>query len=53
MPRKKIKLISTAGTGYFYTTYKNTTNDRDDLTVKKYDPIIDEHVEFEEEELSS
>jgi len=53
MPRKKIKMVSTAGTGYFYTTHKNTSNDRDDLTMKKYDPVADEHVEFEEDELSS
>lgn len=53
MPRKKIKLVSTADTGYFYTTYKNTRNDRDDLTIKKYDPVVDKHVEFEEEELTS
>jgi large subunit ribosomal protein L33 len=53
MVRKKIKLVSTADTGYFYTTFKNTTNDRNDLTVKKYDPVVDKHVEFEEEELTS
>ncbi len=52
MPRKKIKLVSTADTGYFYTSYKNTSNDREDLTVKKYDPVADEHVEFEEAELT-
>lgn len=51
MPRKKIKLVSTADTGYFYTTHKNTSNDRNDLTVKKYDPVVQKHVEFEEEEL--
>jgi len=53
MAREKIKLVSTAGTGYFYTTYKNTTNDRSDLTLKKYDPVAGKHVEFEEEELST
>lgn len=52
MPRKKIKLVSTADTGYFYTTFKNTSNDRDDLTITKYDPVVDEHVEFEEAELT-
>lgn len=51
MPRKKIKLVSTADTGYFYTTYKNTSNDRNELSLKKYDPVAQKHVEFEEEEL--
>jgi len=53
MAREKIKLVSTADTGYFYTTYKNSTNQRSDLTIKKYDPVVDKHVEFKEEELST
>jgi large subunit ribosomal protein L33 len=53
MPREKIKMVSTAGTGYTYTTKKNTTNDRDELVLKKYDPVAREHVEFREEEMDS
>ncbi len=53
MAREKIKLVSTAGTGYFYTTFKNPRNDREDLSLKKYDPVADKHVEFVEEELKT
>ncbi len=53
MAREKIKLVSTAGTGYFYTTLKNPLNNRDDLVLKKYDPVANKHVEFKEEELKS
>ena len=53
MPREKIKMVSTADTGYIYTTYKNTTNDRDELVLKKYDPVVQKHVEFREKEMDS
>lgn len=53
MSREKIKLVSTADTGYFYTTEKNKLNDRDDIELKKYDPVADEHVLFVEEELDT
>ncbi len=49
--RKKIKLVSTAGTGYFYTTTKNTRNTPDKIRLKKYDPVVREHVEFVEKKL--
>jgi len=38
MPRDKIRLVSSAGTGYFYTTDKNKRNTPDKLEFKKYDP---------------
>ncbi|AEH07882.1 MULTISPECIES: 50S ribosomal protein L33 [Protofrankia] len=47
--RPKIKLRSTAGTGYTYITTKNRRNDPDRLTLKKYDPVIRRHVVFREE----
>ncbi len=53
MPREKIKLVSTAGTGYFYTSYKNSTNNRSKLVLKKYDPRVQKHVDFEEKEMDS
>jgi large subunit ribosomal protein L33 len=43
-----IKLVSTAGTGYFYTTKKNPRNTTEKLTLRKYDPKIRKHVEFKE-----
>jgi large subunit ribosomal protein L33 len=43
-----IKLVSTAGTGYFYTTKKNPRSTTEKLTLRKYDPKIRKHVEFKE-----
>ena len=34
-----IKLLSSAGTGYFYTTRKNPTKIQHKLAFVKYDPI--------------
>ena len=48
MPRDKIKLVSSAGTGYFYTTDKNKKNTPDKLEFKKYDPKVRKHVMFKE-----
>jgi large subunit ribosomal protein L33 len=44
----KIKLLSTAGTGYFYVTTKNSRTKTDKLLFKKYDPVAKKHVEFKE-----
>lgn len=44
----KIKLLSTAGTGYFYVTKKNTRNQTEKMAMKKYDPVARKHVEFKE-----
>jgi large subunit ribosomal protein L33 len=49
--RDKIKLVSSAGTGYFYTTTKNKKLSREKLKLKKYDPKIRRHVEFVEEKM--
>ncbi len=38
MPREKIKLESSAGTGHFYTTTKNKRTMPDKLEIRKYDP---------------
>jgi large subunit ribosomal protein L33 len=46
--RDKIKLVSTAGTGHFYTTTKNKRSTPDKLVFKKYDPTIRKHVEYKE-----
>ena len=51
MARDKIKLVSTAGTGYFYTTTKNKRTTTGKLRFKKYDPKVRKHVEFVEEKL--
>jgi large subunit ribosomal protein L33 len=44
----KIKLVSTADTGYFYVTKKNTRTMTDKMSKKKYDPVAKKHVEFRE-----
>ena len=44
----KIKLLSTADTGFFYVTKKNARTKTDKLVMKKYDPIVRKHVEFKE-----
>jgi large subunit ribosomal protein L33 len=44
----KIKLLSSADTGYFYVTKKNSRTQTDKLVKKKYDPIAKKHVEFRE-----
>jgi large subunit ribosomal protein L33 len=44
----KIKLLSTADTGFFYVTTKNSRTMTDKMTKTKYDPIAKKHVEFKE-----
>jgi large subunit ribosomal protein L33 len=44
----KIKLESTADTGYFYVTKKNARTKTEKLSFKKYDPVARKHVEFKE-----
>lgn len=46
--RPKVTLQSTAGTGYRYVTRKNRRNTPERLIVRKYDPIVRQHVEFKE-----
>lgn len=43
-----IKLVSTAGTGYFYTTKKNPRKTTEKLEFRKYDPVVRKHVAFKE-----
>jgi large subunit ribosomal protein L33 len=47
----KIKLVSTADTGYFYVTKKNTRTKTEKLAMKKYDPVARKHVEFKESKI--
>ncbi|MDA0338655.1 MAG: 50S ribosomal protein L33 [Proteobacteria bacterium] len=44
----KIKLESTAGTGYYYVAKKNPRTMTEKMTVSKYDPVVRKHVEFKE-----
>lgn len=45
---EKIKLVSTADTGYYYTTTKNRKTTPDKFEFKKYDPVVRKHVAFKE-----
>ncbi len=44
----KIKLLSSADTGSFYVTKKNSRTKTDKMVMKKYDPVVRKHVEFRE-----
>ncbi|MGK2228692.1 MAG: large subunit ribosomal protein L33 [Devosia sp.] len=44
----KIKLVSTADTGFFYVTKKNARTQTEKLSYNKYDPVVRKHVEFKE-----
>ena len=50
--RDKIKLVSSAGTGFFYTTDKNKRNMPGKMEIKKYDPVVRKHVMFKEAKIN-
>ena len=49
--RIKIRLVSTAGTGHFYTTRKNPRTTTGKLERKKYDPVVKKHVVYKESKI--
>jgi large subunit ribosomal protein L33 len=46
--REKIKLVSSAGTGHFYTTTKNKRTMPEKMEIKKFDPVVRKHVPYKE-----
>ncbi len=46
--RDKIKLVSSAGTGHYYTTTKNKRTMSEKLEIKKFDPVVRKHVPYKE-----
>ena len=44
----KIRLVSSADTGFFYVTKKNPRTKTEKLSFSKYDPVVRKHVEFKE-----
>ena len=46
--RDKIKLVSSAGTGHYYTTDKNKRTKPEKLELMKYDPVVRKHVAYKE-----
>lgn len=46
--QEKIKLVSSAKTGHYYTTTKNKRNHPEKMERKKYDPVVRKHVMYKE-----
>ena len=46
--REKIRLVSSAGTGHFYTTTKNKRTTTGKVEIRKFDPVVRKHVPYKE-----
>ena len=46
--RERVKLVSTATTGHYYTTTKNKKTMPDKIEIKKFDPVVRKHVIYKE-----
>ncbi|CDF86962.1 hypothetical protein PKB_5652 [Pseudomonas knackmussii B13] len=46
--RELIRLVSSAGTGHFYTTDKNKRTKPEKIEIKKFDPVVRKHVIYKE-----
>jgi large subunit ribosomal protein L33 len=51
MPRILIRLVSSAGTGHFYTTSKNPKTKTEKIEIKKFDPKARKHVIYKESKI--
>jgi large subunit ribosomal protein L33 len=49
--RDKIKMVSSAGTGHFYTTTKNKRTMPEKMEMKKFDPVVRKHVAYKESKI--
>ena len=47
------KMVSTAGTGFFYLARRNPKQKQEKMIFRKFDPRARKHVEFKETKLSS
>lgn len=47
----KIKLVSSADTGYYYVTKKNPRTQTEKLELRKYDPVVRKHVLYKESKI--
>ena len=43
-----VRLVSSAGTGFFYIAKKNPRTATGKLEFRKYDPVVRKHVPFKE-----
>lgn len=51
--REKIRLVSSAGSGHFYTTRRNKRAEGAvKLEIKKYDPVARKHVTYTEKKIT-
>jgi len=46
--RDKVKLVSSADTGHYYTTTKNKRLHPEKMEVRKFDPVVRKHVMYKE-----
>ena len=46
-----VKLVSTAGTGYYLVKKRNPKTVTEKLSFRKYDPMVRKHVEFKEQKI--
>ncbi len=44
-------IMRSSASHFFYTTTKNKRNKKEKLVLKRYDPIVRKHVEFNEEKM--
>lgn len=51
--REKIRLVSSAGTGFAYYSKKNKQKTPGKIEKKKYDPVVRKHVVFVEAKMPS
>ncbi len=49
--RDKIKLVSSAGTGHYYTTTKNKRTTPGKIEIRKFDPVVRKHVLYKESKI--
>ena len=47
----KVKLVSSADTGFYYVTRKNPRTKTEKMELKKYDPVVRKHVVFKESKM--
>lgn len=43
-----VKMLSTAGTGFFYVKKRNPRKQPEKMEMRKYDPVVRKHVAFKE-----
>lgn len=49
--RQLVRLVSSANTGHFYTTRLNKKNTTEKMKIKKFDPVIRQHVFYVEKKI--